>query len=202
MTVSATLIGVVPKGEMVKRSGAKPGDDVWVTGNIGDAHLGLLVTLGDKKIIETNPSGEALWLWEEAYRHPKPQLLFRKILRRYATACADISDGLLSEANHIAKASGCGLSINLNDMPLSKPSLAWCALNSFEKSRLQLAVGGDDYELLFTAHSKDAKAIEEAAKAIKIKVTKVGSVIKGDGIICKNLDGQILDVEKLGYNHF
>lgn len=201
MTISATLIGVVPKGKMVKRSGAKPGDDVWVTGNIGDAYLGLLGTQRDKKILDYNPSGEALWIWEEAFRHPKPRLLFRKTLRKYATACADISDGLLSEAAHIARASECSLLINIDNIPLSTASEAWCEQNEPTQRKLELAAGGDDYELLFTADEGNTGAIEAASKALNMKITKVGSVNRGKEILVKDSKGHILDIQKLGYKH-
>jgi thiamine-monophosphate kinase len=202
MTVSATLIGVLPKGEMVKRSGAKPGDDVWVTGNIGDAYLGLLTTQGDEKILESHPSGDALWIWEEAFRHPKPRLLFRKTLRKYATACADISDGLISEAAHIAKASQCRLFINIDNIPLSGPSEAWCAKEEPTQRRLELATGGDDYELIFTAPEQSAQFIEAASTALNMKITKVGKVQDGEGVIVEDSRQRVLDIQKTGYNHF
>jgi len=201
MTISATLLGIVPKGEMVKRSGANPGDDIWVTGNIGDAYLGLLATQGDKKISEYKPSGEALWVWEEAFRHPMPRLLLRKMLRKYATACADISDGLLSEAAHIAKASACHLMVDISHIPLSSASDGWCEHGDSTERRLELAAGGDDYELIFTANAQNFKYIEAASKALNVKITKVGTVNKGTAISVKNSNGQNLNIQKRGYNH-
>lgn len=202
MTISATLIGVVPKGKMVKRSGAQIGDDIWVTGNIGDAHLGLLAAQSDECIIEYQPSGQDLWVWEEAFRHPSPQLLFRKTLRQYATACADISDGLLSEAQHIAKASGCKLLINIKDMPLSDPSQKWCNFGSEGERRLKLAAGGDDYQLLLTANPQDSKALEHSAQRLSLKLTHIGQVENGRGLSCNGLEGKLINLKNLGYSHF
>lgn len=200
MTLSATFIGAVPKGQMVTRSGASIGDDVWVTGTIGDAHLGLLLAKETQSLFEHNPSGEDLWQWEEAFRHPKPRLLFRKALRQYATACADVSDGLLSEAAHIAKASRAKLILNLEDTPLSSASQKWCEVKDTQNRKLQLASGGDDYELLFTAHPEEAQALLETSKKLGIQITKIGRVRTGEGITV--IDGATLDLPKLGYSHF
>lgn len=202
MTISAAFIGAVPKGKMVTRSGACVGDDIWVTGAIGDAHLGLLLAKETQFLFEHSPSGEDLWQWEEAFRQPKPRLLFRKVLRRYATACADISDGLLSEATHIAKASRAKLSLNLEDMPLSTASQKWCESNDAQIRKLKLATGGDDYELLFTAKSKEAQALLEASKKLGVQITKIGCVEIGESITVIAGDGAVLDLPKLGYSHF
>lgn len=201
MTVSATFIGTVPENGMVKRSGAKIGDDVWVTGTIGDAHLGLLLSQDTKQLFEHGPKPDDLWTWEEAFRHPIPRLLFRKVLRKYATACADISDGLLSEAKHIAKASGTSLSIHLADMPLSKASQAWCDFKSPEDRRLKLATGGDDYELLFTVPTENAELMVRASQKLGIPVTKVGQVGSGKGLDCIGLEGTSIVPRRLGYSH-
>ena len=103
MVVTATLIGEVPKGEMVRRNGAQDGDDVWVTGTIGDAYLGLQSVLGRQ--LDPAPSHDGLLHFEEAYYRPEPRLVFRKNLRQFATASVDVSDGLMADIAHISAAS-------------------------------------------------------------------------------------------------
>lgn len=202
MTISATLIGVVPKGKMVKRSGAQSGDDIWVTGNIGDAHLGLLAAQNSLEILDCQPSGEDFWVWEEAFCHPTPQLLFRKTLRQFATACADVSDGLLSEASHIARASGHKLLINIKDIPLSEASQKWCRFGVEEDRRVKLATGGDDYQLLLTAHPENAKALKSAAKQLDIKLSRIGYVSEGERVVLNDMTGKPINLPNLGYSHF
>ncbi|CAM3795667.1 thiamine-phosphate kinase [Litorimonas haliclonae] len=201
MSISATFIGVVPRGKAVLRSGAQLGDDIWVTGTIGDAYLGLQLAQKTPETLKHGPSREDLWVWEEAFRHPTPRLLFRKTLRRYATACADISDGLLSEAGHIAKASQKSLSVKLADIPLSNASLKWCTAKAEEARRVELATNGDDYELLFTARPEDAGHILTGADKINLAVTRVGKVTEGESVHCQGLKGQQLPLQKLGYSH-
>jgi thiamine-monophosphate kinase len=200
MTVSATFIGTVPEGEMVKRSAAHIGDDIWVTGTIGDAHLGLLLAQKSEQI--TEPDGQAIWTWEEAFRHPKPRLLFRKVLRQYATSCADISDGLLSEAGHISKASGTKLTLDLRSVPLSPSTRQWCKSDNVQDRIIELVTGGDDYELLFTSKSEDRAALVEAASKLNLEITNIGSVSEGEGVTCLDLEGQPVSIANTGYSHF
>ena len=119
-SISATFIGQVPSGQMVKRSGAQVGDDVWVTGTIGDSYLGLQNILGHA--LKPAPTSEQLWHWEEAYLRPEPRLLMRKIFREYASASLDVSDGFLADVAHLASASGVSLALCIDDVPISKAS--------------------------------------------------------------------------------
>ncbi|MGJ8559650.1 MAG: thiamine-phosphate kinase [Litorimonas sp.] len=172
LVASATVLGVVPTGEMVRRSGAKPGDDVWFTGTLGLAEIGLSVVTG--RDVDLSPSLRLAA--EDAYLRPEPRFEFRKVLRRYATAAADISDGLLSEAGHIAAASGVQIDLNAETV--------------------KNATFGDDYELLFTATVDNREAILKGGKAISLPLTRCGRVLEGVGI---SVDGQA--VKTHGYRH-
>ncbi len=198
LTVSATLIGSVPSGRMVTRSGAKPGDSVFVSGSVGDAVLGLDVAL-NRKI--SAASGEALWAWENAYYRPQPRLDLRHLLRAHASAALDVSDGLIADAGHLAKASGNGLSINVDDVPLRAATRLWLAAQVDRKAALsRLLTGGDDYEILFTA--SDENTVVAAAKDAGVSVTVIGKVTDGQGVTCTGRDGTVWTFDRPGYRHF
>lgn len=200
MVVSATLIGEVPQGEMVKRSGAQINDDIWATGTIGDAYLGLQTVLG--KRLEPKPSAEALWHFEEAYFRPVPRLLFRKTLRQYANACADISDGLVADAAHIAKTSAVQLKINADKIPLSQHAGLWLSHQTDgNESFKTLITAGDDYELIFTASSDDASKIRNAARTIGLRLSNIGTVVSGEGVSVM-AEGKAMTFKTSGHMHF
>jgi len=200
MVVSATLIGEVPEGTMVKRSGAKAGDDIWVTGTIGDAYLGLQTVLGEA--LEPKPHADALWHFEEAYYRPDPRLLFRKSLRQYASACADISDGFVADAGHVAKASGVSFVIDADKIPLSSAAGAWLAGQAEQNEAFKtLITAGDDYELIFSALPDNASAIRKAAKTIGLRLSKVGTAKSGEGVTVMS-DGKAMRFSKTGHTHF
>lgn len=200
MVVTATLIGEIPKGEMVMRTGARLNDDIWVTGTIGDAFLGLQSVLG--RVLEPQPSAEVLWSFEDAYYRPEPRLLFRKSLRQYANSCADISDGLVADATHVAKASGVKFIINADKIPLSQYTGAWLSGQGDETAAFrQLITAGDDYELIFTASPDNAAKVRQAAKSINLRVSKLGTVKAGIGVDVLS-DGVAMSFDKTGHLHF
>lgn len=200
MVVTATLLGEVPTGEMVKRSGASVGDDIWVTGTIGDAYLGLQTVLGEA--LEPQPNAEALWHFEEAYYRPEPRLLFRKTLRQHGNGCADISDGLVADAGHVAKASGVSLVIDADKMPLSNHAGAWLSGQSDEDAAFKsLITAGDDYELVFTASPEDAAQIRQTSRTLGLRISKIGTVKSGEGVVIMS-DGKSMTFEQTGHKHF
>jgi len=200
MVVTATLIGEVPSGGMIKRRGAEEGDDVWVTGTIGDAYLGLQSVLGHT--LEPQPSAEDLWHFEEAYYRPEPRLLFRKSLRALASACADISDGLVADAGHVAEASGVGFVIDADKIPLSSQAGAWLAGQDNQDTAFKtLITAGDDYELVFTAPPQHAAQIRKDAKAMGLRVSRIGQATSGRGVTVY-ADNQAMHFDKTGHTHF
>lgn len=198
LTVGATLIGSVPTGKFVPRSGAKPGDSIFVSGTIGDAVLGLDIAL-ERKI--SAASGEALWHWENAYYRPEPRLALRKMLRAHASAALDVSDGLIADAGHLAKASGVSLIFDPDCVPLSTASRLWVAAQTDRISALKrLITGGDDYEILFTS-SREAEVMK-ASEASGVEITKVGHVTAGQSVVCKSGGGPEWSFDQTGYRHF
>lgn len=176
LVASATVFGLLPSGEMVRRSGAKPGDDVWFTGVLGRAEIGLAIVTGKVTGSVAQLSPTELLASETAYLRPEPRFAFRKVLRRYASAAADISDGLLSEAGHIASASAVQIDL----------------IEDTTKN----AAFGDDYELLFTSAVKDRDAVMAGAADIGLRLTRCGTVLAGVGV---SIDGKIVDSD--GFRH-
>lgn len=206
MVVSATLIGTVPHGAMLTRSGATVGDDIWISGHIGDSAMGLKHVLSQR--IDPPPTGADIWLWEEAYLRPEPRLLLRGILREHATACADVSDGLLADAAHIGRASGVSLSITFGHVPLSNATQRWVfGQEDVVAAKAALLSAGDDYELVFTApqsargHLQRAKI--QGGSTTALPLTRIGRVEAGKaGAILRGKDGESMDIEAAGYKHF
>ena len=200
MVVTATFIGEVPKGEMVTRSGAKVGDEIWVTGTIGDAYLGLQSVLG--RNLEPTPSQDGILHFEEAYYRPEPRLQFSKALRQYASACADISDGLVADLGHIATASDVSIAIEINDLPLSSAGQIWLLKQSSKEGAYKtLMTAGDDYELAFTSKPTLRDKIENVSKTLGLRVSRIGSVKNGAGLQA-SLGGQFVKFSKTGHTHF
>lgn len=151
-TVSLTMLGWVPAGAMVRRGGASAGDLVLVSGTIGDGWLGLQAARGEI------PDQDGYL--SERYRLPSPRLEFRQALQAYASAAADISDGLVADAGHIAQASGLGLRLDLDHLPLSAAARRWLEAQPDQVAALAaLATGGDDYEVVCTAPRSSAASL-------------------------------------------
>ena len=197
---SITLIGDVPKGEMVQRAGAALGDDVWVSGVLGDAMLGCdLVT---NEPIKPAPKGEHLFAFESAYWRPEPAFAYRSILTGFATAAADVSDGVLADAAHISKLSGTCAALNFDALPFSNGAESWAeAQHDPTQARQSLASFGDDYGVVFTAKPADRQAIFDAARKAKLKLTLIGSMLSGQGSVCLDVMGQEMTWAQKGYRH-
>lgn len=200
LVISLTAIGTVPRGKMVRRSGAKPGDLLYVTASIGDASLGLDLALGRKV---TPLTGEAIHVWEEAYQRPEPRLLLRKVLREFASAALDVSDGLIADAGHLAKASKVQLEIELERIPFSKPAQDWVeAQHNKLAAKKRLVTAGDDYEILCAVDRQNSFEFESAAQALGVSVTCIGQATKGEGVICLDAKKMPITFDQTGYRHF
>lgn len=197
LTLSLTAMGWVPQGQMVRRKGARIGDDLVVTGTIGDGYLGLLAAQGRLPMLNA-PQNLAL---EDRYHHPLPRLGLGQALRTHATACADVSDGLAADAGHIAAASTVGLRIDLEAVPLSEAASAWLALQDDPvAAHLALVTGGDDYELVCTVPPEQREAFTSNAAALGIGVTLIGTVVSEPGVSLF-WRGEVQNIRTLGYQH-
>lgn len=183
-TTSLTAMGWVPHGRMVRRAGARPGDQLLVSGTIGDGALGLAAVQG------AIPDPEGFLAFR--YRLPQPRLDLRKPLRAWATASADVSDGLVADAGHIAKASGVGLILDLDQLPLSRAAATWLEQQPDpQEALIRLGTGGDDYEVVCTIRAGQPKPAGFAV---------IGEVIAGDGVEVRAA-GRLVDAGQGGWRH-
>jgi thiamine-monophosphate kinase len=200
LMVSVTAFGRVPPGKMVHRSGAKAGERVMVTGAVGDATLGLAILRGGK--VHAAASDKAV---REAligrYRVPQPRITLAKIVRDYASASMDVSDGLAGDLGKLCGVSGVSAAIDMASIPLSDAArdLVSRGIVGLEA----LIAGGDDYEILCTVAEDRVEAFAHAVREAGVAVSSIGTVVAGDGAP-KFIDGQgrELALERLSYSHF
>jgi thiamine-monophosphate kinase len=190
LTLSLTILGTVPKGSALLRSGAKPGDDLWVSGCLGDAALGLRVLRG---LAVTEDEALAL---VDRYRTPRPRLALGKALRGIASAAIDVSDGLLADLDHILETSGVGATLDASLVPLSP------AGRGVPGAREAALAGGDDYELLFTAPAERRAGVAALATAGSLDVTRIGTVRPLPGLDVVDAGGQPVAIDRTGWTHF
>lgn len=191
-TVSLSLIGTVTHGRALQRSGAVPGDEVWVSGTIGDACLGLDMVRG---LMPDAPELRA------RYAAPRARIGLGLRLRGLASAAIDVSDGLIADAGHLAAASGVALEIDAVSVPLSEPARAWLE-TSGEGALQRLLTGGDDYELLFTAPAQSGPRIEDLAAEMSLRLSRIGRVQAGQGVVLLAADGRDITPDEGGFTHF
>ena len=183
---SITALGLTPSGRAVLRSGAKAGDGVFVTGTIGDAGLGLSLLQGAPE--NDLSSDDRQWLIER-FRLPTPRLEFGADLLNAATAAADVSDGLVADAGHIAKASGLIIEIDATAVPLSEAALR------YGLDPLRAMTSGDDYEIVFAASG------ESPVPATRIGAVRSPKAGETPGAIVLDSSGAKIPILRSGYAH-
>ncbi|MBV9956417.1 MAG: thiamine-phosphate kinase [Pseudolabrys sp.] len=197
LSINIAMIGSVPKGTMVKRSGAKPGDLVLVSGTVGDAALGVRLRGGeaDWKIAAANHE-----YLVERFRLPQPRLALAEALRANASAAMDISDGLAGDLAKLCRVSGVAAEVDVRKVPLSEAARAVLALDSSAQD--SVLTGGDDYEILCTAAPEKAAALQAAAAAAKVPLTAIGTVKAGAGARILDAAGKPMHFTHASYSHF
>ena len=201
MVATATLIGKVPTGKMIKRSGAAAGEDIWVSGYIGEGFMGLKHVLSQR--IDPPPTGEAIWRWEEAYLRPEPRLKLGGLLRKVATSAVDVSDGLVADAAHIGDASGVSMTLKLPAIPFATGTFIWADGQADRvKAKVQLITAGDDYEIVFTALPQHRALVEHGASELGVPLTRIGYTSEGKGISVLDYADEVIPINSKGYVHF
>lgn len=194
--ISATLVGYAPHGA-ITRGGGKVGDDLYVTGTLGDSALGLEL-LKEKKD-GTKRDGVAYLL--SRHRFPTARLKAGALLARekLAKAMIDLSDGLLQDLGHLCRASGIGAVVWQEALPLSRAYRSWAG----RKGTLYALTGGEDYELLFCLRRRDRARLEKIKKRLGVPITRIGRCVPSkEGIKVINRKGEPLSISVTGYDHF
>lgn len=190
LTLTLTILGTVPEGQALLRRGAQAGDDLWVSGTLGDAALGLRILRGLAVAEE-----EAVALVDR-YRTPQPRLDLGRSLRGIATAAIDVSDGLLADLGHILETSGVGAVVEAALVPLSPVG------RGVPGAREAALAGGDDYELLFTAPPARRETIAGLQTGLDLPLTRIGAIRAEGGLEVRDADGRPLRLDHAGWQHF
>ncbi len=192
--LSLTILGTVAPDAVLRRVGARAGDDVWVSGTIGDGALGLRVLRGE---LPADSGGHLA----RRYRLPEPRLALGQAIAGIASAAMDVSDGLVQDLGHLCRAAGCGAEVEARAVPVSP---AAGALLGADATLLPVVLtGGDDYELLFTAPPGSASALVTAAARAGVSITRIGRIVAGSPVVAvRGADGAALSLASGGWSHF
>jgi len=194
--LSLTAIGDVAIGAEIRRSGARPDDQIWVTGTIGDAFLGLAILRGSYPAFAADSRAALI----RRFQLPEPRVELGPRLAGIAHAMLDVSDGLVADLGHICEASNAGATISLPQLPLSPAAQQLAAADPDLPPRL--ATAGDDYELLFTAPPNAADQIRQLSQELGLPITAIGRVEKGAGVRVVDGAGKEVSLAETGYRHF
>jgi thiamine-monophosphate kinase len=194
LTLTVTIMGEVPMGSALRRSGAKAGNDVWVSGNLGDAALAVAHRHGKLVLGESDYHEALLRLYE-----PTPRVALGQALRGLATSAIDISDGLLADLGHICRLSGVGATVELASIPVSTIGARHFASDA---GLTAIVAGGDDYELCFTAPANARESITDLTNVLGIPLTRIGQVKRGKGVSLLGADGKPMRIDGRGFDHF
>jgi thiamine-monophosphate kinase len=194
--LSLTAIGEVAAGKEIRRSAARPGDHVWVSGTIGDAFLGLAALRGGYPEL----AGEERAVLISRFQLPEPRVELGPRLASIVHAMLDVSDGLVADLGHICDASGVGARVALAELPLS-PAAKQIA-TATPGVPLRLATAGDDYELLFTAPPEATETILRLAAELRLPLTAIGEIEPGAAVRLLDAEGKVVPVAAAGYRHF
>ena len=194
--LSLTAIGEVAEGMEIRRMGALAGDLVWVSGTIGDAFFGLALLRGAYPHLAPEYRSQLIG----RFRIPDPRVDLGFRLGGIAHAMIDVSDGLIADLGHICKTSHVAAVVELASLPLSPA--ARIIADREPGVRTDVATGGDDYELLFTAPPRSTEAIANLSSVLDIPITQIGRIEAGEGVRLVNPEGQRVPVDHSGYRHF
>ena len=194
LNVCVTIIGETRRGMALRRDGARAGDDIWVSGFLGDAALA--VAHRRRRLIVNRAE---LARCTRALDLPQPRVALGQALAGIAHSAIDISDGLLADLGHICERSRLAAEVDLHAIPHSSTLDRFAAT---QVGREALLAGGDDYELCFTAAPRVRRRVLEAAKRIGVRVTRIGSMRRGRGVRLLAADGRRVALRKSGFDHF
>lgn len=190
LCLSLTAIGRVPRGQALRRNGARAGDKIVLSGTLGNAALalpGLGTTMPDTDVLATT------------YWQPTPRLELGQALRGMASSAIDVSDGLLADLGHICAASGVGAQLEADKIPISDAARQHANEPGFLSTVL---TGGDDYELVFTVHEDDLDQLKPLSTKCGVELSIIGDVVPGGGVNVFDESGEVVEFSGRGYRHF
>jgi thiamine-monophosphate kinase len=194
LNLSVTILGEVPQGKALRRDGAQAGDEIWVSGKLGDAALALAHMQGKLKLDEASFKATA-----NALHRPVPRVALGAALRGIAHSAIDVSDGLLADLGHILERSHVGAEIQLARLPVSAHLLPYLAQATGRQCAL---AGGDDYELCFTVPATRREELEKLSSTLALPLACIGSIVAGAGCTVRALNGSVIKIQEAGYEHF
>jgi len=195
LSITIQAMGLSDKDEIMRRDCAEVGDKIFVTGEIGDAAIGLNAVLNDI-------SDDALQPCIDRLNRPEARVTFGEELSAFSKCAIDISDGLVSDLGHIISASHCGADIDLSDMPLSSSAIDY--FNHYSKGKVDWSMvltQGDDYELCFTVNEKNQQAVEALAGKHQLKVSCIGEITSSEAMSFYE-NGKKVEFSHTGFTHF
>ncbi len=200
LAISINIFGQTIENKSIKRSGASVGDDVYVTGTVGDSMLGLAALQGRMSFENGAVRDELV----ARFTHPQPRVSVGPALVPFASAAADVSDGLTADLGHICSASKVAARIELPEVPLSPAAMA--SVTDNQPLRLSLLSGGDDYEIVFTAPESVRAAIADVSVETGVAITRIGRTVARESqkrpvVVCDDA-GRELDTGDGGFRHF
>ncbi|MSO74079.1 MAG: thiamine-phosphate kinase [Alphaproteobacteria bacterium] len=193
---SLTAFGSLPAGTIMRRGGAKPGDQIYLSGTLGDAALGLKALKAELPNLET----AARTFLVDRYHLPEPRPELGQRLRGLAHAALDVSDGLIADLGHMADVSKVGAEIEIAKLPLSPAARS--ALAADDGLIDTVLTGGDDYEILFAAPESAAKVVRQAGQAAGVPISVIGRIVEGQGVRARSPDGTPRALGQGGFRHF
>jgi thiamine-monophosphate kinase len=194
LNLCVTIMGVVPTGSALRRDRAQEGDDIWVSGTLGNAALALA------HLQQRIRLDDAAWLICGAALHqPQPRVALGLALRKVAHGAIDISDGLMADLQHILLASGLGAEIEFAALPVSATAQIYL---DQPLGRESVLAGGDEYELCFTAPTLHRAGIINISARLEVPLSRIGRVVRGSGSVVRAADGSIINIKEYGYDHF
>jgi thiamine-monophosphate kinase len=200
LTLTVAALGEVPSGTRIARSGAQAGDAIVVTGTIGDASLGLRLRQDLGLAARAGLDAAAIDHLAQRFARPLPILAVAALVRHFANAALDVSDGLAKDLSRLAAVSGVGASIEMARMPISAPArrLLEAGLAKLE----DLVAGGEDYEVLMTVSAERYGDLEREAAAAGIGVAKIGEIEAGREVVWRTAAGVPINLGRTGFDHF
>lgn len=195
LNICVQIMGEIPIGQALKRNNAKVGDEIWVSGTLGDAALALAHMQGKLALPE-----DIFEVCTQALHTPQPRVALGLALRGIANSAIDISDGLLADLGHILETSNVGATLQLSNIP---HSVHFGAANLQDKSIIKLLLaGGDDYELCFTAPANKHTDITKLSEKLALPLSCIGIIANSTSLVIHGLDNEILDIKETGFDHF